>query len=99
MLRPLNFLAAALLLAACVVVRADEAKVIRVGIIGVDTSHATAFTKILNDPKAAGDLAGFKVVAAFPVGSPDIESSRTRIEGYTKQLREGGVEIVESIPA
>ena len=72
---------------------------IRIGIIGVDTSHATAFTKVFNSPKAAGNLAGFKVVAAFPVASPDIESSASRIDAYTKELRDGGVEIVDSIPA
>src|SRR6478735_8971037 len=79
---------------------ADEpaAKPIRVGIIGLDTSHVPAFTKILNDPKASGDLAGFRVVAGFPGGSPDVASSRDRVEGYTKQLRDMNVEIVDSIP-
>ncbi|HWE03694.1 MAG TPA: Gfo/Idh/MocA family oxidoreductase [Tepidisphaeraceae bacterium] len=72
--------------------------IIRVGIIGLDTSHCIAFTKLFNDPKAAGNLAGIHVVAAFPGGSPDIESSRTRVEGYTKQARELGVEIIDSIP-
>ena len=79
-------------------VRAEEPKPIRVGIIGVDTSHAPAFTKILNGPKATGNLAGLRVVAAFPIASPDIESSRTRIDEYTKQLKDMGVEIVDSIP-
>jgi predicted dehydrogenase len=73
-------------------------KVIRVGIIGLDTSHCTAFTKILNDPKAASDVAGFRVVAAYPGGSPDVASSRDRIAGFTKQLKEQWrVEIVDSI--
>lgn len=78
---------------------APAAKMIRVGIIGIDTSHAVAFTKILNGPQAAGDLAGLKVVAAFPGGSADIESSHTRVAEYTKQLRDMGVEIVDTIPA
>ena len=98
-MRPCSFLAAlSLLFIASISIHADEPKPIRVGIIGVDTSHAIAFTKILNGPNATGNLAGIKVIAAFPVGSPDIESSRTRIEEYTKQLRDGGVEIVDSIP-
>ena len=46
-------------------------KIIRVGIIGPDTSHVPAFTGIFNDPKNEGDLAGFKVVAGFPGGSKD----------------------------
>src|SRR5687767_10919589 len=48
---------------------------LKIGIIGLDTSHVTAFTKALNDPQATADLAGCKVVAAYPKGSPDIESS------------------------
>ena len=39
---------------------------IRVGMIGLDTSHCGAFAKVLNDPHAAPDVAGFKVVAASP---------------------------------
>jgi hypothetical protein len=75
----------------------DAVKPLRVGIIGLDTSHVIAFTKILNDPKAAPDVAGCRVVAAYPKGSPDIESSASRIPGYTKQIQEMGVEIVDSI--
>ena len=72
---------------------------LKVGIIGLDTSHVIAFTKTMNDPKAEGDLAKMNVVAAFPGGSPDIASSRDRVEGFTNQLREMGVEIVDTIPA
>ncbi len=76
----------------------QEKPLIRIGIIGCDTSHVPAFTGIFNDPKNDGDLAGFKVVAAFPGGSADIEVSRSRVEGFIKQLREKwGVEIVSSI--
>ncbi len=79
---------------------ADDKPQTRVGIIGLDTSHVVAFTKVLNNPKAEGDLAGFQVVAAYPGGSPDVASSRDRIEGFTKQLRDDlGVEIVESVDA
>ncbi|HSU66979.1 MAG TPA: hypothetical protein VLJ39_08920 [Tepidisphaeraceae bacterium] len=76
-----------------------DQKPLRAGIIGLDTSHVIAFTKLFNDPKSTGDIAGVKVVAGFPGGSPDIESSRTRVEDYTKKLRDSGVEIVDSIPA
>jgi predicted dehydrogenase len=80
------------------VARAQE-KVIRVGIIGCDTSHVPAFAKEFNDPNAAGDIAGFKVVAAFPGGSPDLKKdSMDRVPGYVAQLKAGGVEIVDSIP-
>jgi len=71
---------------------------LRVGMIGLDTSHVTAFTALLNDPANPNHIAGAKVVAAFPGGSPDIESSRSRVEGYTKELRDKyGVAIYDSI--
>lgn len=70
-------------------------KVFRLGIIGLDTSHVTAFTGLINK---AEKKYGCKVVAGYPGGSPDIPSSANRVEGFTKRLRdEFGVEIVDSI--
>jgi predicted dehydrogenase len=78
----------------------DPPAPLRAGIIGADTSHAIAFTKILNDPKAPPELQGVRVVAAYPGGSPDIPSSIDRVPEYTAQLRDQfGVEIVDSIDA
>src|SRR3954447_18680922 len=77
--------------------RAEE-KPIRIGIIGCDTSHVPAFAKEFNDPKAVGDLGGFKVVAAFPGGSSDIASSRDRVQKFSDDLKAAEVEIVDSIP-
>ena len=71
---------------------------LRAGIIGLDTSHVSAFTQLLNGPHAEGELAGIRIVAAFPGGSADIPSSRDRVGGYTKELKDKfGVEIVDSI--
>ena len=36
------------------------AEPVKVGVIGLDTSHAPAFVKVLNDPKAEPDVAGFR---------------------------------------
>jgi hypothetical protein len=72
----------------------------RIGIIGLDTSHAPAFTRAFNAPDAsAEDLGGFRVVAAYPQGSRDIESSTSRVAGYVREMRDMGVEIVDSIAA
>ncbi|MBL8891027.1 MAG: gfo/Idh/MocA family oxidoreductase [Planctomycetaceae bacterium] len=77
---------------------------IRIGMIGLDTSHVPAFTKIFNDPKlfhdpnAPGDMANMRVVVGFP-GGTDFPPSRDRVAGFTQQLRDMGVEIVDSIPA
>jgi hypothetical protein len=70
---------------------------IRVGIIGLDTSHAIAFAKELNSPKAGDDISGCRVVAAYPQGSADIESSAGRIPKYTEQIEGMGIEIVGSV--
>jgi hypothetical protein len=71
---------------------------IRVGIIGTDTSHVTAFTRLLNDRSDPNHVAGARVVAAFKGGSPDVEASRTRIDRFAAELRdEWGVEFVDSI--
>ncbi len=75
------------------------AKPVRVGIIGLDTSHVIAYTTLLNDPAATGDMAGVRVVAGYRGGSNDIPASHDRIEGYTKELKDMGIEIVDSIPA
>lgn len=69
---------------------------IRIGIIGLDTSHSVAFTKYINDPKNT-KMKGAEVVAAYPYGSTMIESSASRIPEYTEQVKALGVEIVDSI--
>jgi predicted dehydrogenase len=72
-----------------------EQKVFRIGMIGLDTSHVIAFTKLINNPSKNY---GCKVVAGYPGGSPDIPSSANRVKGFTKQLQDKyGVEIVDSI--
>ncbi len=72
---------------------------LRVGIIGLDTSHVIAFTKIFNDSTDKEHVPGFRVVAAYKGGSPDVESSATRLEGFTAELRDKWkVEIVPDIP-
>ena len=74
-----------------------KAGTMRAGMIGLDTSHVIAFTQMLNDPKATGELAQLKIVAGYPGGSPDNPSSWDRVPQYTKELRGMGVEIVDSI--
>ena len=57
------------------------------GIIGTDTSHVIAFTKILNDPTSPDYVPGARIVAAFKGGSPDVESSSTRVDKFANELR------------
>lgn len=69
----------------------------KVGIIGLDTSHSIAFTKELNGEDKKEEYKNYRVVAAFPYGSKTIQSSLDRIPGYIEQMEEMGVEIAPSI--
>uniref|UniRef100_F4C3J9 Oxidoreductase domain protein n=1 Tax=Sphingobacterium sp. (strain 21) TaxID=743722 RepID=F4C3J9_SPHS2 len=69
----------------------------RVGIIGLDTSHSIAFAKALNAATPDAALKGYRIIAAYPYGSRDIESSAKRIAGYTQEISTLGIEIVDSI--
>ena len=62
-----------------------------VGVIGLDTSHSVAFTEFIN---ASGE---YRVTHAYPYGSREIESSFSRIPGYTEDMKGLGVTIAESI--
>jgi predicted dehydrogenase len=76
----------------------DSPKRLRVGVIGLDTSHVLAFTKAFQQATPEDpNLSGFDVVAAYPFGSADIESSASRIPKYTEDMKALGVEIVDSI--
>src|ERR1700677_3566531 len=86
---------AGMCLVASMAARGDD---LRIGIIGVDTSHAPAFTKLINDATAKNHVAGGKVVAFYKGGSPDIPESTGRIDGIAKELREKyGLKQVETV--
>ena len=71
---------------------------LKIGLIGLDTSHVIAFTELINNATNKNHVPGGKVVVAFKGGSADIESSRSRVDGYTKTLQEKyGVRIVPTI--
>jgi predicted dehydrogenase len=71
---------------------------LRIGLIGLDSSHVTAFTKLLNVATDKNYVPGGKVVAAYKGGSRDIEASWSVVDGFTEQLqRDYGVKIVDSI--
>lgn len=73
-------------------------KDLRIGMIGLDTSHVVAFTKVLNDPHHPDHVSGARVVAAFRGGSPDLTASSSRIDGFTQTLtKDYGIEICPSI--
>ena len=69
----------------------------RVGMIGLDTGHSSAFAKSLNNPQAGNKFNGYKVVAAYPNGTEDITEWKNRIPQLTEEVKNQGVEIVDSI--
>jgi len=78
---------------------ADEKdKTIRIGMIGLDTSHCIAFTKIFNNPDHPQHIPGCRVTLVYPKGSPDIESSVSRVPRYTKEIESLGVEVIHDLP-
>lgn len=76
---------------------ADSSEQMRIGIIGLTTSHVVAFTGAINDPDAEGVLAEMEVVAGFTGGMPDNPASWGRREKFTKELVDRGIKIYDTI--
>jgi hypothetical protein len=82
-------------------------KMIRIGIIGLDTSQVTMIISHINNISGPGydvvqpiwdsSFEGFRVTAAYPYGSQKIESSIKQIPTYVQKMKENGVELVDSI--
>jgi len=71
---------------------------VRVGVLGLDNYQAVAYSQLFNSPKATGELAGLKVVAAYPgESSSDIEESITSLPKWKEQIQKFGVELVPSV--
>lgn len=68
----------------------------KIGIIGVDTSHATAFTRLMNAEKDP-DVAGFRVTHAYKWGSKDIKSCTDAYAKHIPMLEGWGVKMVDTI--
>ena len=70
----------------------------RVGMVGLDTSHCPAFTSLLNERGREYHVPGTEVVAAYPGGSNLFSLSRDRVKGFTEQLvKEHGVTLYDGI--
>jgi len=79
--------------------RSDESIPLRVGVVGLDTSHSIAFTKSLNATPGNPLMRNCRVVAAYPYGSKDLKESNVRIPGYTEEIQKLGVKVVDSLEA
>ncbi|HRJ72162.1 MAG TPA: Gfo/Idh/MocA family oxidoreductase [Terrimicrobiaceae bacterium] len=75
-------------------------KTLRIGMVGLDTSHVPAFANLLHDSTQTYHVPGGRIAAAFPGGSPDFALSINRVDGFTSELRDKhGVEIVDALSA
>lgn len=71
---------------------------IKIGAAGLDSSHCVSFTEMLNDPRHVHHVPGGRVTAAYRGGSPDIELSSGRIDGFTETLVDRhGVRLVDRL--
>jgi predicted dehydrogenase len=66
--------------------KADERPVVRVGVLGLDSYQGVAYAQLFNNPQAAGDLAGLRVTAAYPIGSADYPDSTALVGRWKTQL-------------
>jgi len=74
-----------------------NANSIRIGMIGLDTSHCTTFAAMLNDPRHAFHVPGGTVTAAYAGGSPDFELSWSRMPSIKDELKARfGVRLLDS---
>ncbi|GGD49525.1 Gfo/Idh/MocA family protein [Paenibacillus nasutitermitis] len=73
-------------------------KELRIGMIGLDTSHCGLFTGLLNDSSHQHHVSGGRVTLAYPGGSADLHSSYSRVDGYTEEMRtKYGVSMAKTI--
>lgn len=74
------------------------AEPIRVGVLGLDNYQAVEYARMFNDPKASGDFAGLRCVAAWP-GPPsdDIPESAPDLAKWKAQIVKFDVELVDSV--
>ena len=86
-------------LALCMATQSMRAEDLRLGIIGLDTSHAIAFTQALNGTNTLAAHKGFRISAIYPPGSKDIPSSTNRVAKYLEIVKPYNIEIVPSIDA
>ena len=72
---------------------------LRLGMIGLDTSHSVEYTRRLNDPNDKNFIPGARVIVAIRSGSPDMpKDSMERVPGFAKEMQERyGVKLVDSM--
>ncbi|MCC7300675.1 MAG: Gfo/Idh/MocA family oxidoreductase [Verrucomicrobia bacterium] len=70
---------------------------LKLGMVGLDTSHCQAFIQLLNQADNQFHIPGCKIVKAFPGGSEAFSLSKNRVAQFTEEVRAMGVEIVDRL--
>lgn len=70
---------------------------LKIGLIGCDTSHSARFAELLNGEKPLPGLEGVRVVVAYPGGSESVDPGFVRRDRFVAELRALNVPLVESI--
>lgn len=77
---------------------AQNKQPVKVGVLGLDNYQAIAYTQLFNDPKAAGDLAGLRVVVAYAApASADIPESVDSLPKWKADIVKYDVKLVDSV--
>ena len=71
--------------------------VLRIGFAGLDSSHCTAFARILRESEWSRGECGAQITVGWPGSNPDFALSRDRVQGFTEELRGLGTVIVDSL--
>lgn len=75
-----------------------EIPTLRIGVIGLDTSHVRSFAEILHNTHHKEHVPGARIVVAYKGGSPDIEQSRNRIDRFAEEAQQTfGIRLVDTI--
>jgi hypothetical protein len=71
---------------------------IKIGIVGLDSSHAVQYAKLLHETDHPHHVPGGRIVAAYAGGSPDWDLSHGRVAGFQAELERGyAVPVVDTI--
>jgi hypothetical protein len=71
---------------------------IKIGILGLDASHVSTYTELINNTKHPAYVPGGKVVAAWAGGSPDWPLSEKMLKQYEAEARRNyGIDVYDDI--
>lgn len=72
-------------------------KELKIGLVGLDTSHVIGFGDCFNRPESQCYIPGIRIAKAYPGGSGKFSLSRNRVDQFTREAESFGAEIVSSL--